>query len=134
MSYERTDMNPKALGCIGLMLVLSLVISSIATAMLYRAFSVQTQEIEGPITVPVPKTEAQFPSPQLQLSSPEDLAKFRKQEDEILNEYHYKNGKVTIPIDRAMELIVKEKQAPLAPGPTWPEMMKRRAEEGTRHD
>jgi hypothetical protein len=137
--FERSDVNPGALGCIGLILVVSLIISSLAIALLYRAFSIQTQAREGPITVPMPARESPFPNPQLQLYPPEDLAKFRQKEDAILNGYRWvdrKAGVVGIPIVLAMDLIVKEGKEPVTqtPGPTWVEMMQRRAQEGTEKE
>ncbi|MCX6967149.1 MAG: hypothetical protein NTZ46_05105 [Verrucomicrobia bacterium] len=136
--FERRDIDPGSLGCIGLVFVASLILSTLATMLLYRAFSVQTQITEGPITEPMPAREKVFPNPQLQFYPPEDLAKFRQQQEAALNGYRWvdrKTGVVGIPIQRAMELLVQQGEpilgAPSLPqGPTWVEMMQRRAEQG----
>ena len=139
--FEQRDINPGGLGFLAMILIASLILSTLATALLYRAFSIRTQLAEGPITAPMPGREAVFPNPQLQLYPPEDLAKFRQEEDAILNRYHWlnqKKGVIGIPIQRAMELLVREGKEPvlgtpgLPQGPTWIEMMQRRAEDETR--
>lgn len=137
-------MDPAALGVIAVMLIVSLILSSLATALLYKTFSAQTQMTEGPISAPMPKRETPFPNPQLQLYPPEDLAKFRQQEDAILNgDRPLDGGKGVpgIPIRRAMELTVAEGKQPvlgttpgLAEGPTWVEMMQRRAQEESQQE
>ena len=141
--FERRDINPGALGCIGLLLVVSLIISTLATAILYRTFSIQTQSKEGPITAPMPDRETSFPNPQLQFYPPEDLAKYRRQENAILHSYRWvdrKSGVIGIPIERAMALVVQDGKEPvlgtpgLPEGPTWIEMMQRRAQEGTKKE
>lgn len=139
--FERKDIDPLALGIIALVLILSLIFSSLGIALLYRTFSIRTQIIEGHISPPMPIKERPFPTPQLQFYPPEDLAKFRREEDARLNSYRWVDQKadvVEIPIARAMELLVSENKQPvlgtpgLPQGPTWAEMMRRRAEEGTQ--
>lgn len=141
--FERRDIDSRALGCIGLMLVASLILSSLSIALLYRTFSLQTQAVEGPISAPISGKEATFPKPQLQLYPPEDLTKYRQQEAEVLSGYRWvdqKAGIVAIPIERAMELLVQQGKQPvlgtpgLPQGPTWVEMMQRRAQEGTKKE
>jgi len=141
--FESRGINSRALGLIALMLVVSVILSSLATALLYRTFSLQTQIAEGQITVPMPRGEKAFPNPQLQLYPPEDLANYRQQEDAILNGYRWldrKSGVVGIPIERAMKLLVQQGKEPvlgtpgLPQGPTWVEMMQRRAQEETQKE
>ena len=138
--FERRDINPRSLGLIALMLIVSLILSSLATALLYRSFSLQTQTVEGPIGPPLPPAEAQFPAPQLQIYPPDELLALRQKEEAILTSYGWvdrKSGVVRIPIERAMNLVAEQGNQPIlgAPGlpqgPTWPEMMRRRAQEGT---
>ena len=136
--FEPRDIDPGSLGCIGLVFILSLILSTLATILLYRAFSIRTQITEGPISAPMPTGEKTFPNPQLQFYPPEDLAKFRKKEDATLNSYRWLNrteGIVSIPIQRAMDLVVQQGEPVLGTpnlpqGPTWVEMMQRRAEQG----
>ncbi len=135
---ERKGINPGALTVIAGLLIVSLCFSSFAIALLYRAFAINTQSEEGKIGVPLPGARKEFPNPQLQLYPPEDLAKFRRQEDEILNSYRWvdrKTGVVQIPIRQAMELLAQRGTQPLLgtpglpAGPTWIELMQQRAKE-----
>lgn len=135
---EPRDTNPRALAVIAGLLVVSLCFSSFAIALLYRAFSIDTQSEKGSIGVPLPWSRKEFPNPQLQIYPPEDLAKFRYEEDEILNGYRWvdrKSGVVQIPIQQAMEITAKRGDQPLlgSPGlpvgPTWIELMQQRAKE-----
>lgn len=138
--YERRDIHPRAIALLGLALVVSLLLSTGATLLLYRAFSLRTQDVEGPLTVPMPREVQSFPNPQLQIYPPEDLEKLRAQEAAILDGYRWidrKTGVVGIPISQAMNWVVKEHAEPvmgapgLPQGPTWTEMMQRRAQQET---
>jgi len=138
--FERKDIDPLSLGLIALMLIVSLILSSLATALLYRSFSLQTQIVEGPISAPMPLSEAQFPAPQLQIYPPDELIALRQKEDDLLTSYGWvdrKAGVVRIPIEQAMGLVAQQGNQPilgtpgLPQGPTWNEMMQRRAQEGT---
>lgn len=51
-----------------------------------------------------------FPAPRLQDDNVRDMAELRVSEDQVLKSYTYldqRNGRVTIPIDRAMELLLE---------------------------
>ncbi|MEI6349675.1 MAG: hypothetical protein WCP06_01055 [Verrucomicrobiota bacterium] len=138
--FEKRDMDAPGVGLVAAMLILFLILSSIATALWYQSLSVRTQREMGPVLEPMPGAEAQFPKPQLQANPPLDLAKLRQQEDAVLNGYRWidqKTGIVGVPIAEAMELLVRRGDQPvlgtpgLPQGPTWPEMMQRRAQEAT---
>ncbi len=58
------------------------------------------------------------PEPRLQVNAPEDLKKLRAQEDSVLNTYGWvdrQKGIVRIPIDRAIDELVKRGLPPLRP-------------------
>ena len=138
--YEKSDLDVPGVGLVGGMLILFLILSSIFSALWYQSVSVRTQREVGPVTGAMPGAEAQFPKPQLQVNPPLDLAKFREQEDAVLNGYRWidqKAGVVGMPIAQAMELLERRGDQPvlgtpgLPQGPTWPEMMQRRAQEAT---
>ena len=138
--FERKDLDVVGVGFVGAMLVLCLILSTIATALWYHALSVRTQIQEGPVMEPMPSSESEFPKPQLQVDPPMDLAKLRQEEDAILGHYRWidqKAGIVGIPIKDAMERLVRGGGQPvlgtpgLPQGPTWAEMMQRRAQEGS---
>lgn len=68
---------------------------------------------------PIPEPERKFPlpSPMLQTQSEarEDIANLRAKENAILTTYGMDEGRVRIPVERAME-IVAEKGVPYGPG------------------
>ncbi len=79
--------------------------------------------------LPTPQTEAGSPpyvqgvtnelppEPRLQVHAPEDLKKMREEEDSVLGSYGWvdrQNGIVRIPVERAMELLVRRGNRPLA--------------------
>ena len=138
---EKQDVDPLALALLGLMLTLCLALGTLATALLYRVFSTRMQVSEGALTPPMPEREKSFPNPQLQTYPTEDLVKFRQKEDAILNGYRWVDkqaGVVGIPIESAIGLLVAQQTLPvlgtpgLPQGPTWTEMMQRRAAEGAQ--
>ncbi len=138
--YEPVDVDSGGVGLVAAMLVLGLIFCSIVAALYYQALSVHTRRREGPILPSVATTQRKFPPPRLQVRPPEDLAALRAREEAMLTRYGWvdrEKGEVRIPIDRAMELLVKrglpvgegsgpEKSA----GPTWEEIMQQRVLQG----
>ena len=138
--YEPRDMDPGAIGAVAAMLVLGLILSTIGTALLFQHLSEQTQHEEGVILAPIQSSRRPFPQPSLQTNPALDLEALRRREDAILNGYRWidrNTGTAAIPIDRAIDLLAQRglptlKTPGLPAGPTWTEMMQRRALEGTK--
>lgn len=80
---------------------------TVALVIVVTRLSLGTAEPEKAATLPpidVP------PAPRLQVDAPADLAAMRAQEDQVLGSYGWvdrSEGKVRIPIDRAMDLIAR---------------------------
>ena len=58
----------------------------------------------------IPPASSVPPEPRLQVDPSEELQVFRKEQDQILNSYGWvsrEDGRVRIPIERAMELVVQ---------------------------
>jgi len=134
--YEEVDISPSGVGIVAAMLVLGLIFCSIMAALYFQALAVWTRRAEGPVLSPLPTAARQFPPPRLQVRPPEDLAALRRREETLLTGYGWADraqGEVRIPIDRAMDLLVKQMgeagpQGP--PGPTWEEIMQQRGLQG----
>jgi hypothetical protein len=110
--FEQTDVNVIAVGkfAIGLVLVTILVMGLIVAV-----FNV-LKTLEGGEAVSVDPTKV-FPDPQLQKTPIPDLRAVRAAEDETLNSYGWvdqQKGVVRIPINQAMDLLVK-KGLPVSP-------------------
>ncbi len=107
--HETRDLKPRTILLFGIGLSITILIClAIANWMFHYFAAVQTAS--GPALSPLAKQEA--PSgPHLQAHAPEDLRKFRGEEEAILNSYGWVNqqaGVARIPIDRAMQLLVQQ--------------------------
>ncbi len=106
--HETSDLKPRTILIFGIALsVTVLVCLAIANWMFQYFAAVQTAS--SPPLSPLAKQEAP-PGPHLQAQAPEDLRKFRAEEETTLNSYGWVNqqaGTVRIPIDRAMQLLVQ---------------------------
>jgi len=104
--FEQTDVNVVAVGKFGIALLLATIL---AMALLVGVFN-YFKASEGGQAVTVDPTKV-FPHPQLQKTPIPDLATFHQAEDQVLNNYGWvdqQKGVVQIPIERAMELVVRK--------------------------
>jgi hypothetical protein len=132
--YETRDAHIGGVLKFMLYLALGLAASCLFCWWLFRYFSV----IEKNPTSPSPFAETrQLPAgPQLQVNPRQDLLKFRAEQQQALNSYAWEDrdaGTVRIPIDRAMDLLLK-KGIPVAPGQSQgvaPAEMEKPASEGS---
>ena len=104
--FEETDVNVIAVGKVGIALLL---VTIAAMAMLVGVFNYfKTSEGGEAISVDPAKV---FPQPQLQKTPIPDLKEVRAAEDQVLNTYGWVDqpkGVVRIPIEQAMDLVVKK--------------------------
>ncbi len=104
--HETSDLKPRTILIFGIALSVTVLLClAIANWMFHYFAAVQS----GPSLSPLAKQEAP-PGPHLQAQAPEDLRKFRAEEEATLNSYGWVNqqaGIVRIPIDRAMQLLVQ---------------------------
>lgn len=106
--HEMTDASMSGLVKFGIGLFLLIVVVMIGMIWMFDHFS-STQQL-GPPASPFAESQAPPRGPLLQVYPARDLKSFHLDEDEKLNSYGWvdqKAGIVRIPIDRAMDLLVK---------------------------
>jgi hypothetical protein len=105
-TYEERDLRPKAVGAFFASLVALAIFVLLAMGWLLRALSPTPARLPPIVSEP----EALRPGPQLQVSPARELREMRAMEDLQLHSYRWVDieaGIASIPIERAMELIVK---------------------------
>ncbi|MGH7899256.1 MAG: hypothetical protein ACREQQ_14975 [Candidatus Binatia bacterium] len=113
LGYEPTDADVSTLLGWGVGLVVVLLLSVLVTFIMFRLLAARATryDIEHP-ALPLAAADNQIPpEPRLQVIEPEDLAVVLAEEDELLDGYGWvdkEKGTVRIPIERAMELVIKE--------------------------
>lgn len=108
--YETRDVNTRAITYFGVVLFLVIAFSFVGMRWLFGYFST-TQQL-GPAASPFNNSRTLPPAPRLQVQPVGDLNQVRQSQDELLHSYGWvdrPNGKVHIPIERAMDLIVERK-------------------------
>ena len=104
--HEDSDVNVIAVGKVGVALLL---VTIVAMALLVGVFNYFKIHDGGEARTIDPATV--FPRPQLQKTPIPDLGTMRAEEDAVLNNYGWvdkQKGVVRIPIDRAMDLVLKK--------------------------
>lgn len=136
--YERRDVDPGAVGLVGVILVFGLQVITIGCAVFYQLTAFRTERAEGPLTVPVPENRTSFPPPELESHPAQALSRLRQAEEKVLGSYGWidsRRGVVRIPVEQAMSLAVRRgfpvRGSQPADAPTWEEMLQRRGEEGS---
>lgn len=108
--YEPSDINVKGVALTGLgVLLLVYVVIGIVWLVFHYFAGVRAQTSPPPLPIAAHGTPLP-PYPRLQSNDAYDLHEFRAAEDAQLNSYRWldpKTGAVSIPIDRAMDLIVE---------------------------
>jgi hypothetical protein len=115
--YETRDVNTRGILYFVIGLFILLVFSLVSMRWLFGYFSV-TQPL-GPAASPFTNARTLPPAPRLQVQPVVDLDVVRAAQEETLHSYGWvdrANGKVRIPIDRAMDLLV-ERPLPARPTP-----------------
>ena len=108
--YETRDVNTRAIIYFGIVLFLVIAFSFVGMRWLFGYFST-TQQL-GPAASPFNNSRTLPPAPRLQVQPVVDLNQVRQSQDELMHSYGWvdrPNGKVHIPIERAMDLIVERK-------------------------
>jgi hypothetical protein len=132
--YETRDTNTGAiLNFLGILAVV-LVVSGLICWGMFKVFSAHA--IDQPATDSPFAESRQLPlGPQLQVNPREDWTSFRQGQEDALHEYSWENrsaGVVRVPIEQAMELLVK-KGLPVQNAPqTQPAAENKPAPEGSK--
>jgi hypothetical protein len=90
--------------------VAGLVIFGVIVSALAFRFFVRRQPL-GPPAAPFENVRQLPPEPRLQVEAPQDLKRYRADQDEILSSYGWidqKAGIVRIPIDQAMDILLQK--------------------------
>jgi hypothetical protein len=106
--YETRDTNARAVLWFAAILMLTVIASVISMRGLFAHYSV-SQPL-GPAVSPFASDRTLPPEPRLQVHPAADLSRMRESQEEILNSYGWvdkTNGTVRVPIDRAMDLLLK---------------------------
>jgi hypothetical protein len=105
IGHETTDVNIWAVGKFGIALV---VITLLSVALLIGVFQF-FQSREDRVAKAIDPVKV-FPTPQLLQDEPKNLTQFRDEEAKLVNGYGWvdqSKGVVRIPVDQAMDLLVK---------------------------
>jgi hypothetical protein len=130
--HERKDVDVFSLVAIVIVLFIACAcVFLIVTAMLHYFKVHEPSKTAGQANIPVAHTE-EFPPPQLEVRPAANLAEFRAAEEADLNSYGWIDrnaGTVRIPIERAMQLILKRGLPDVGAGQTPLSLMQARPSE-----
>jgi hypothetical protein len=107
--YETRDANVRGLVIFGLGMFATIALVFVLAASVFRYFA-KSQSL-GPPASPFADLRTLPPAPRLQVEPREDLEHLRARENEKLNGYGWvdpKAGIVRIPIDHAMDLLLRQ--------------------------
>jgi hypothetical protein len=130
--HERKDVDVLSLITIAFLLFLSCVIIFFVVWGMMHYFKLnEPAKTAGHTNLPVTSAE-EFPKPRLEVKGAVDLAKLRAAEDANLDSYGWidrNSGKVRIPIDRAMQLLLERGLPDVGAGQTPLSLMQARPAE-----
>ena len=119
--YETRDTNARSVLWFAAILFLTVAATLISMRGLFAHYS--ASQPLGPAASPFDSERQLPPEPRLQVQPAVDLNQMRESQDEMLQSYGWvdkANGKVRVPIDRAMDLII-QRGLPVRPnGPSQP--------------
>jgi hypothetical protein len=124
VSYEKRDINPRAILWIGVAIIISAVVIHFAVWGVFDLFSAREVHKGKPPATLVNTKRQPPPAPRLQTDAPADLREMRARETAALESYGWvdrQKGIVHIPVERAMELLVERglpKTEPTMTNPT----------------
>jgi hypothetical protein len=110
VKFERRDVNTRTILIFVGVLFLVLLVTFVSMRGLFGYFS-ETQNL-GPGASPFDNSRVLPPAPRLQVDPAIDLDQVRQSQNEMLNSYGWADkptGKVRVPIDRAMDLLIERK-------------------------
>ncbi len=115
-NYEPTDVNTKGvlifLGILFAVIVfVQLTVNALSHHLAFQAVLIDKRILRREVVPSIAASRSYFPPPREQVSPQADLQTFRAQKEAELNSYGWINrkaGVVRIPIDRAMDLILRQ--------------------------
>jgi hypothetical protein len=109
--HEESDVNVRAIFGFGAGLLVTAIVISAAVWMMFGYFDRRETDRSGPASPLATAEVRQPPEPRLQIAPREDAARFRAEEDALLNGYSWIDraaGTVRIPIDEAKKLTLQK--------------------------
>jgi hypothetical protein len=110
VTYEKRDVNTRTIMIFVGVLFIVLLVTFVSMRGLFGYFS-ETQNL-GPGASPFDNSRVLPPEPRLQVDPSVDLDEVRQSQNELLNSYGWADkatGKVRVPIDRAMDMLIERK-------------------------
>lgn len=110
VSYEKRDVNPRAILYVGISIIISAVILHFALLWLFDLFNAREAHKGKPPATLVNTKRQQPPAPRLQTDAPADLQEMRVHEKALLESYGWVDrgqGIVHIPVERAIDLLIE---------------------------
>lgn len=110
VTYEKRDVNTRTIMIFVGVLFVVLLVTFVSMRGLFGYFS-ETQNL-GPGASPFDNSRVLPPAPRLQVDPVIDLDQVRQSQNELLNSYGWADkatGKVRVPIDRAMDMLIESK-------------------------
>jgi hypothetical protein len=107
--YEDSDVSVRQLFAFAAGVAGLVIFGAVASAVVFRFF-VRHQPL-GPPASPFANSRSLPPEPRLQIAAPQDLKRYRVDQDSILKSYGWVDrdaGTVRIPIERAMEILLQK--------------------------
>lgn len=121
--YEPGDVNAVSLTKFGIGMAFLILVFLFGLTGLFRYFAKRAAEIQPPTPPMGAMVEKLPPEPRLEAHPSLDMKEMRAAEDRKLHQYAWidpDKGIVQIPVDRAMELILKKGLLPVRPQPGTP--------------
>jgi hypothetical protein len=106
--YEKSDAGVHSAGILGGAFVILLIFGLVTGYLAFRFFN--SPETVGPPASPLSSARVIPNGPRLQVNGHEDLLDYLHQQEHALDSYgwvHQKAGVVRVPIDQAMEMVLK---------------------------
>jgi hypothetical protein len=108
-AHETKDANIRNLIIFGICLALMVIGGLVVSRGVFHYFA--GHQGLGPPASPFENVRMLPPGPRLQVRAPQDLARYKRAQEEILNSYGWVDrqaGIVRIPIDRAMDILLQK--------------------------
>ncbi|HKC62013.1 MAG TPA: hypothetical protein VKB86_00140 [Pyrinomonadaceae bacterium] len=110
VSYEKRDVNPRAILYVGISIIIAAVIIHFAVWWLFDLFNAREAHKGKPPATLVNTKRQPPPAPRLQENAPADLQQMRVHEKALLESYGWvdrSQGIVHIPVERAIDLLIE---------------------------
>ena len=109
-SYELSDLKPGNIALFGIILAVTIILSVIATYLLFDAFRALDRRGQPPVS-PLSFSPQPIPEPRLTVNPGQDLKTMRAAEDGLLNNYGWvdqEKGIARIPIEDAIQILAQK--------------------------